>query len=94
VETLTEVVNVPHHKSCKKRLITSQKRNERNRANRSLMRSKIKAFRAAGTEEKTSSLSEMYSLVDVQARKGLMPKKRAARLKSRLAAASLKPATK
>jgi len=28
--------------------------------------------------------------VDVQARKGLMPKKRAARMKSRLAAAALK----
>jgi len=90
VETLTEVVKVPHHKSCKKRLITSQKRNERNRANRSMMRAKIKTFRAAETVEKTASLSAMYSLVDVQARKGLMPKKRAARLKSRLAAAALK----
>lgn len=85
---------MPHHKSCKKRLITSQKRNERNRQNRSLMRTRIKAFRAAEAEEKTSSLSAMYSLVDVQARKGLMPKKRAARLKSRLAAAAAKPAGK
>lgn len=85
---------MPHHKSCKKRLITSQKRNERNRQNRTLMRTKIKAFRAGETEEKTASLSAMYSLVDVQARKGLMPKKRAARLKSRLAAAALKPAAK
>jgi len=85
---------VPHHKSCKKRLITSQKRNERNRQNRSQMRSKIKAFRAAGTEEKQADLSAMYSLVDVQARKGLMPKRRAARLKSRLAAHAAKPAAK
>ncbi len=81
---------MPHHKSCKKRLITSQKRNERNRQNRSLMRTKIKAFRAAEPVEKTATLSEMYSLVDVQARKGLMPKKRAARIKSRLAAAAAK----
>lgn len=81
---------MPHHKSCKKRLITSQKRNERNRQNRSLMRTKIKVFRAAATEEKSAGLSAMYSLVDTQARKGLMPKKRAARLKSRLAAAALK----
>lgn len=81
---------MPHHKSCKKRLITSQKRNERNRQNRSLMRTKIKAFRAAETVEKAATLSEMYSLVDVQARKGLMPKKRAARIKSRLAAAAAK----
>ena len=81
---------MPHHKSCKKRLITSQKRNERNRQNRSLMRTKIKAVRAAEPVEKTATLSEMYSLVDVQARKGLMPKKRAARIKSRLAAAAAK----
>lgn len=85
---------MPHHKSCKKRLITSQKRNERNRQNRSQMRTKIKVFRAAGTEEKQADLSVMYSLVDVQARKGLMPKRRAARLKSRLALHAAKPAAK
>ena len=36
------------------------------------------------------SLSEMYSLIDTQARKGLMPKARAARLKARMAAAAAK----
>jgi len=85
---------VPHHKSCKKRLITSQKRNERNRTNRAMMRTKIKVYRtsigASGEEDKTSSLKEMYSLIDTQARKGLMPKSRAARLKSRMAAATAK----
>ncbi len=85
---------MPHHKSCKKRLITSKKRNERNRTNRAMMRTKIKAYRArigaAGDEDKTSSLTEMYSLIDTQARKGLMPKSRAARLKSRMAAAAAK----
>ena len=85
---------MPHNKSCKKRLLTSEKRNERNRQNRTMMRAKIKVYRAgieqSPAEEKATSLTEMYSLIDTQARKGLMPKKRAARLKSRMAAAAAK----
>ena len=85
---------MPHNKSCKKRLITSKKRNERNRQNRTMMRAKIRAYRAeieqASAEDKATSLTAMYSLIDTQARKGLMPKKRAARLKSRMAAAAAK----
>ncbi|MFN2370834.1 MAG: 30S ribosomal protein S20 [Candidatus Krumholzibacteriia bacterium] len=85
---------MPHHKSCKKRLITSQARNERNRQNRAMMRTKIKQYRtsigATPAEDKPKSLSEMYSLIDTQARKGLLPKGRAARLKARLAAAAAK----
>jgi small subunit ribosomal protein S20 len=85
---------VPHNKSCKKRLITSRLRNERNRANRAMMRSAIKVYRSnigeVPAEDKAKSVSEMYSLIDSQARKGLMPKKRASRLKARLAAAAAK----
>ncbi len=85
---------MPHNKSCKKRLITAQKRNERNRQNRAMMRSKIKSYRAAveemPTEDKSKAVNEMYSLIDTQARKGLMHKSRASRLKSRLAAAAAK----
>ena len=85
---------MPHNKSCKKRLLTSQKRNERNRQNRAMMRAKIRSYRATieevPAEDKTVSLTAMYSLIDTQARKGLMPKKRAARLKSRMAAAAAK----
>lgn len=83
---------MPNNKSCKKRLITSTKRNERNRRNRAMMRSQIKVYRntveAASPEEKVATLRDMYSLIDTQARKGLMPKNRAARLKSRMAAAA------
>ena len=79
---------MPNNKSCKKRLITSAKRKDRNRQNRAMMRSQIKTYRseieAVSPEEKGSSLGAMYSLIDSQARKGLMPKSRAARLKSRL----------
>jgi small subunit ribosomal protein S20 len=85
---------VPHTKSCKKRLITSKVRNERNRENRAMMRSTIRTYRAnigeMSAEDKGRSVSEMYSLIDTQARKGLMPKRRAARLKARLAAAAAK----
>ena len=85
---------MPHNKSCKKRLVNSKKRNERNRQNRSMMRAQIKVYRAeigqSAPEEKVASLTAMYSLIDTQARKGLMPKRRAARLKSRMAAAAAK----
>ncbi len=85
---------MPHAKSCKKRLITSRKRNERNRVNRAMMRTKIKRYRLeignVAEEDKAARLAEMYSLIDSQARKGLMPKQRAARLKSRMAAAAAK----
>ena len=85
---------MPNNKSCKKRLITSAKRKDRNRQNRAMMRSQIKTYRseieAVSPEEKGSSLGAMYSLIDSQARKGLMPKSRAARLKSRMAAAAAK----
>jgi small subunit ribosomal protein S20 len=85
---------VPHNKSCKKRLLTNKKRNERNRQNRAMMRAKVKVYRAdieqKPAEEKATSLTAMYSLIDTQARKGLMPRNRAARLKSRMAAAASK----
>lgn len=85
---------MPQTKSCKKRLLTSKKRNLRNRENRATMRSAVKVFKTdvagLGDEEKTASLKAMYRLMDTQASKGLMPKKRAARLKSRMAAMAAK----
>lgn len=85
---------MPHNKSCKKRLITNKKRNVRNSENRAELRTAMKQFRANvgqySDEEKTSALTQMYSLIDVHARKGLMPRNRAARLKSRFAAAATK----
>lgn len=85
---------MPHNKSCKKRLVTSKARNDRNRQNRAMMRSQIKTYRVnigeASADDKVTSLNEMYSLIDTQMRKGLMPRKRAARLKARMAAAAAK----
>jgi small subunit ribosomal protein S20 len=85
---------VPHNKSCKKRLLTAAKRNERNRQNRAMMRSKIKDYRSQvenmPAEDKPKAVNAMYSLIDSQASKGLMHKSRASRLKSRIAAAATK----
>ena len=83
---------MPHNKSCKKRLITSKKANLSNSQNRAAMRSAMRKFRAtigeASDEQKVVALREMYSLIDINARKGLMPRTRAARLKGRFAAAT------
>ena len=51
------------------------------------MRSVLKQYRdtAEGSEERKDGLTAMYSTMDVLARKGIIPRKRAARMKSRLA---------
>jgi small subunit ribosomal protein S20 len=80
---------LPHHKSAKKRVITNEKSRLRNRENRAQMRSSLKSFRALAASDKGQAATELpaiASIVDVQARKGIIPKRRASRLKSRLAA--------
>lgn len=80
---------MPHHKSCKKRLKQSQRQRLINRQERAATRTSLKVFRAqAGTEEggTPEQLRSIYSVLDVQARKGIIPRKRAARLKARMAA--------
>lgn len=79
---------MPHNKSCKKRLITNAKRRERNRINKAAMRTALKKFRSLpdASEEKRAQLTDMYSEMDMLAKKGVIPRKRASRLKSRLAA--------
>ena len=85
---------MPHHKSCKKRLITSRKRRESNRDNKATVRSALKVFRSLpdGSDERKEKLTGMYSDIDVLARKGVIPAKRASRLKSRLATLTARPA--
>jgi len=67
---------------------TSGERRLSNRENRTEMRTALKRFKVlAGTEERTpEALSGIYRMLDTQARKGVIPKSRAARLKSRMAA--------
>jgi ribosomal protein S20 len=68
---------------------TAEAARQRNRQNRARLRSAIKGFRTAASEQPAQTreeLPKLYSEIDVQARKGIIPKPRAARLKSRLAA--------
>ncbi len=79
---------MPHHKSAKKRVITNEKRRLRNRTNRAQLRGSLKSFRALAAGDKTQAAAQLPSItstVDVQARKGIIPTRRASRLKSRLA---------
>jgi len=77
---------LPHHKSAKKRMKTSEERRLRNRDNRAEMRSSVKKFRGltAAGEGNSEDLRGIYSMLDMQARKGIIPRARAARLKARL----------
>ncbi len=79
---------MPHHKSAKKRMKTSTEKRLVNRDNRASMRTAIKKFqaKAEGGEAQPQDLQGIYSVLDVQARKGVIPRARAARLKARLAA--------
>ncbi len=76
---------MPHHKSCKKRLKTSEKSRIRNRNYTSQMRSNLKIFRAIESpEEAGAALPALSSLLDRMAKKGVIKHNRASRLKSRL----------
>ena len=75
---------MPQHKSAKKRLKTSEKSRRRNMAVKTVLRKQLKVIRGAGTEA-TEHLSQTHSELDRAARKGVISKARAARLKSRSA---------
>ena len=72
--------------STKKRLRESLKRQARNKANRSRLKSEVKKVRmaAAAGEDAGKMLSEAYSIIDKSVRKGVISKNAAARHKSRL----------
>ena len=76
---------MPKLKSAKKRLRTTTKAQERNRAIRSQMRTAIKKVRSAPDKATAeSALQSAISVVDRTARKGIIHKNAAARYKSRL----------
>ncbi len=76
--------------SAKKRQLQNDKARVRNKAARSCIRTKVRDFReelpALGSEKKAESFSEICSLLDKAAKKGLFTLNKASRLKSRLAA--------
>lgn len=74
---------MPQHKSARKRVKTSLRRQVRNRAARSTLRTAIKAIQGTPADQADEAARRMYSLVDRAARHGLIHKNKAARLKSR-----------
>ncbi len=83
---------MPHHKSCKKRLKLTEQERVRNNALRTLLRKTLKDARVNIDEGKEIDLKEAYSSIDKVADRGVIPKKKAARLKSRLTRAAAKAA--
>jgi small subunit ribosomal protein S20 len=75
-------------KSAEKRIRQSERRRLINRRNRSRMRTEIKKFRLLLEEKKFEEarklLSNVYSVIDRTARKGVIHRNTAARYKSRL----------
>ena len=77
---------MPNHKSCVKRMRTSEEQRLRNRAFRSRLRAAIKELRSeTNPENATKKYQVVVSLLDKAASRGLIHKKNAARNKSRLA---------
>jgi small subunit ribosomal protein S20 len=84
---------VAHHKSALKRIKQNEKRRLRNKHVKSTARSRVRKVReslAAGGEALQSSLREAVSQLNRAASKGIIPKKRASRLISRLSKAASK----
>jgi small subunit ribosomal protein S20 len=79
-----------HSISADKRERQNLKRNRRNRGNRNELRKDMKRIKsdiASGKADPKKTLSEGFSALDSAARKNAIPKKRADRLKSRMALA-------
>jgi small subunit ribosomal protein S20 len=81
---------LPHHKSCKKRLRISNDERVRNNSLKTVLRKTIKEFRNKIAEGESVDLSQVYSSIDLVCSKGVIPRKRASRIKSRLAKAAAK----
>ncbi len=79
---------MPQHKSAEKRMRTSVKARQRNRAVKSKVKGAIKAFdKAESPEERAEQLRRASAELDRAARKGVLPTRRVDRKKSRLARA-------
>ena len=83
-----EVFGLPNIKSAKKRVLVSEARNARNKANRSALKTAIKKFEAAAVEGNRTEAEGAYKVavksIDKAAAKGLLHKNNAAHKKSAL----------
>ena len=83
-----EVFGLPNIKSAKKRVLVSESRNARNKAERSALKTAIKKFEAAAVEGNRTEAEGAYRVavksIDKAAAKGLLHKNNAAHKKSAL----------
>jgi small subunit ribosomal protein S20 len=83
-----EVFGLPNIKSAKKRVLISEARNARNRAERSALRTAVKKFEAAAVEGNRTEADSAYKVavkaVDKAVAKGILHKNNAAHKKSAL----------
>jgi small subunit ribosomal protein S20 len=83
-------------RSAMKRVRQNEKRRLRNKMNKSALRTAMRKFAEAvkeGPEKARSALPTAFRALDVAARKGAIPRKRADRKKARLALMAAKAAT-
>jgi small subunit ribosomal protein S20 len=74
-----------NHKSAEKRIRQAEKRRLVNRYYGKTMRNAIRKFKAFSTkQEAANKLNELYSLIDKNAKRGIIHKNKAANLKSKL----------
>ncbi len=79
---------MPQHKSAAKRVRTSAKRRERNKANKTRLKNIIKKVRETKDKEQATKIfREATALLDKLADKGVIHKNKAANQKSKLAKA-------
>jgi small subunit ribosomal protein S20 len=76
---------MPHHKSAEKRLKTAEISRQRNNGVKSQVRRQLKRQRTLTGAEAAAALPTTHAELDRAAKKGVIPKRRAARLKSRTA---------
>ena len=75
---------MPNIKSAKKRVQVSGVRNERNKADKSALKTALKKFEAAAAEGNRTEAEGAYKSVDKAAAKGILHKNNAAHKKSAL----------
>jgi small subunit ribosomal protein S20 len=83
---------LPHHKSCKKRLIQAEQERIRNNSLKTMLRKTVKETRSKIAENTDVNIKEVYSNIDKVAGKKVISKKKAGRLKSRLTKAAARAA--
>ncbi|UCH82875.1 MAG: 30S ribosomal protein S20 [Candidatus Latescibacterota bacterium] len=79
---------MPQHKSAKKRVKTNLKRQTRNRAARSALRTTLRKIREMPEEKRAEAVNEIQSVLDKAANRGIIHRNKAARMKSRFKPAS------